>query len=328
MNILVTGSTGFIGANLTKKLVQKGYKTRVLVRENSKLDKISGLPVEIIYGDLTDLGSLMKALKDIDIVFNLAAGLPHHKLSEHEYKLVNVDGVKNLIEASIKNKIKRLIHISTVGIYGPTDIIGFNEKSKLNLTDPYTKTKAQGDNLIFDAVKKNKFPAIIIRPTIAYGPGDTRPGFSNLFPLINKGIFIPIGNCNNYFHTIYIENLINALLITINKKNIIGGDFIIGDDPCPKMIDVLKAIVKAEQVSLPNYFIPIPIAMFLAKIFEIGAKFGFFTPLNIQRVNFITQNRRYNIDKAKKMLGYIPQVGLDEGMRETFLWYKEHGYIR
>lgn len=328
MNILVTGATGFIGSNLVKRLITQKHKVKVLVRNNSNLNKIEKIKqVERVLGDLTDYNSLLKAMKGIDVVFNLAAALPYHKLSDDQYWSINADGVKNVVKACLKANVGRLVHVSTVGVYGQTSPEGVDESAQLVLTDAYSKSKAAGDKNIFDAIKKQNLQATIIRPTIAYGPGDTRPGFSNLFPLMKKGLFIPVGNGENYFHTTYIENLIDALLIASSHKKALGQDFIIGDDPCPKMKEIINTIAKVEGVNLPGFYIPTNMAEILAKLFEIGQMIGLPAPLTTQRVKFITQNRKYNINKAQNLLGYQPKIDLKEGVSQTYLWYKEHGYI-
>lgn len=327
MKVLVTGGTGFIGSNLVKRLDNRGYEIKVLIRDRSNLGKIADIGVEKIVGDLTDYDALARAVRGIDLVFNLAAGLPYHRLSDQEYRLTNVGGVKNIVDACLKRGVARLVHVSTVGVYGKTTQCGLDEKAPLVLLDAYSRTKALGDKYVFEAIKKHGLTATIIRPTIAYGPQDTRPGFSNLFALIKRKMFVPIGDGENYFHTIYVENLIDALLLAASSKNAVGEDFIVGDDPCPKMIEIIKTIAKAEQVKEPRFNIPTSVALGLAVIGDLVQKLGLPSPLNTQRVRFITQNRRYSIKKAKQLLGYKPKIGLEEGVRRTYLWYKKHGYI-
>lgn len=327
MKVLVTGGTGFIGSNLTRRLVDLGHEVNVLVRPGSNLGKIEGLDVEKTTGDLGDYQSLVKAVNGRDVVFNLAAGLPYHKLSAQEYELTNVIGVKNMVNACLEKKVSRLVHVSTVGVYGPTKARGANEKTPLNLTDAYCRTKAAGDKYIFGAIKTQKLRAVIVRPTIAYGPGDTRPGFLNLFALIKKRMFVPVGDGENYFHTIYIENLIDGLLLAAQQKNILGEDFIIGDNPCPKMKEVIQTIARVEEAPMPIFNIPTSIAFLAGQVGDIAGLANLPFPLNTQRVNFITQNRRYIIKKASKKLGYKPKIGLEEGIKRTYLWYQKHGFV-
>ncbi len=323
MKVFVTGATGFIGSNLVKRLLEEGYTVRVLVR---KKDARFPPSVERKVGDLTDLDSLREAVKGVGIVFNLAAGLPYHRLSREKYWQVNVTGVENIIQACIEAKVKRLIHISTVGIYGPSNGKIINENSPIHITDAYSETKTQGEKLIKAHVKD--LPFVIIKPTIGYGPGDTRPGFVNLFRLINKGMFIRVGSGENFFHTVYIDNLIDALILASKKKGVEGKDFIIGDNPCPTMNQIVNAISKIERVSLLPFKIPWWFGFISGKFCDVLERLKLPSPLTSQRFKFITQNRRYDISKAERLLRFKPKVSLEEGVEKTYKWYQLNGYLK
>lgn len=324
MKVLITGGTGFIGSNLTKRLLSQGWKVKVLVRKGHVTKKNNP---KVVVGDLTDLNSINEAVKDVEVVFNCAAALPYHKLPEREYWNANVLGVKNVVKACQKQGVDRLVHVSTVGVYGAATDGIIDERSPLVLGDVYSRTKAQGDKLVFSAIKSKKLQATIVRPTIGYGPGDLRPGFLNLFKLIKKRFFIPIGNGENYFHTIYVENLLDALILVAEKKESVGTDFIIGDEPCSTMGEILKELSKITNVELLPLKIPLFVAEAAGRVFDVTGKFGLPAPLNSQRVNFLTENRRYSIKKAKNMLGYKPEKSLPEALKETYSWYRENGYL-
>ena len=325
MRVLVTGATGFIGSNLVNRLIDQGYEVSVLVR--SKRNKILSHKVTQIRGDLTISSSLKKIAKNKDIIFHLAAGLPHHHLSDEQYWAVNVKGLVNLLENCVGENIKRFVHISTVGIYGPTSQKGVNESSKLKLTDTYSITKFKAEETARRFLKEKGLPITIIRPTIGYGPGDTRPGFISLFKLIKKKLFIPIGSGKNFFHTIYVDNLVDALILAATKKEAIGEDFIIGDEPCPTMGQIIREIALVQNTSIPPFYIPDNVARFLGKFFDLSGALGLPAPLNSRRVKFMIENKRFSIDKAKKILGYKPKVSLKEGIGRTYRWYRDNGYI-
>lgn len=326
-NILVTGASGFIGSNLTKKLISQNFRVKVLVRSKSKLikRKIKGR-IEVIEGDLTKKESLNSAVKGVDLIFNTAALLPYHNLTPKDYWRVNVLGVENLINACLNHRVNKLIHLSTIGVFGSTGDKVLDERAPLNLTDPYSITKAEGDKIVRSASKKG-LKTVIIRPTIAYGPGDIRPVILSLFSLIKKGLFIPIGKGENYFHTIYIDNLIDGLMLASKKDQGIGEDFIIGDEPCPRFKDLVNEISKVSHVKVRKLYIPKEIAYLLGKVGDLGGSIGMNLPLTTQRVKFVTENKKFKIDKAKKFLAYKPKVKLDEGVNITYSWYKENQYL-
>ena len=311
---------------MTRRLLEKKWDASVFIRSKSKflkLEKETGIK-KVTVGNIADIGSLKKATRGIDIVFNCAAALPYHNLSDRSYWEVNVKGVKNIMEACRWSKVKRVVHISTVGIYGPTLNKTANEKSEYKISDVYSKTKLEGEEIVWEYIKKG-LPAIIIKPTIAYGPGDTRPGFLNLFTLIKKNMFVSIGRGDNYFHTIYIENLVDALVLVATNDAAIGEDFIIGDYPCPTMKKIVKTIANVQDKKLYPFYIPTVIAYMVGVIFDFFERLGLPSPLNSRRVKFMTQNKRFSIKKAQKVLGYRPKIDLDEGIKRTFDWYKKEG---
>lgn len=323
MIAFVTGATGFIGSNLVEALKKDYWSIRILVK--GKVVRIKG--VEVIYGDITDRDIILHGVNGADIVFNLAAILPHQRKTKDEYFNVNVGGVKNIIEACLKYKVKNLVHVSTVGIYGSTGSEIVNERSPRKLSDYYSQSKAKAEDLISHYIKRHKLRATIIRPTIAFGPHDKRPGFSGLFKLVHKRMFIPVGDGKNYLHTIYVKNLVDALILAATQKSSLGEDFIIGDDFCPTIGEITNEIYRAEGLNPPKIYLPMFFARVIAKVFDITTKLGLPAPLNSKRLAFITENRRYDIDKAKKVLGFNSKVGLSEAIKQTHKWYSQNGYL-
>lgn len=322
MFALVTGGTGFIGSNLVKRLLRDGWRVRLLSRKVGRLKN-----VDWIIGDVTDKKVIEKAVSGVDIIFNLAGALPYHRTTDKIFWDTNVKGVENILKACLGKTVKRIVHVSTVGIYGSTGNNVFSEKSKMHLDSIYAKTKAKGEELVMDYFKKYKLPVVVIRPTIGYGYFDTRPGFLNLFRLLKKGWFIPLGNGENFFHTVYAGNLVDALLLAASKKEAVGEDFIIGDDPCPKMRDILKEMAKITGCTLPPFYLPLFIIKPLARLGDILQSVGLKVPIYSQRINFLTENRRYSIEKAKKILKFYPKVNLTDGVKMTYLWYRKKGLV-
>lgn len=326
MEVLVTGATGFVGGALVDRLLKQRWQVTAFVRRGSKIVSLKRKNVKLVFGDITDSTSVKKAVKGIDVVFNSAAALPHHKLADSSYWKVNVDGVKNVMEAAKTWGVKRVVHISTVGIFGATSRRGVGEKARPKLSDIYSITKLEGEKIAWKYVREG-LPVVIIRPTIAYGPGDTRPGFLDLFVLIKKGMFISIGKGNNFFHTIYLENLVDALMLAAVRKSAVGQDFIIGDEPCPTMGQIVETIAKVQGKKLPGFYLPKRLALMTGLVFDLAQKFGLPAPLNSRRVKFITEEKKFRIEKAKRVLGYRAKISLDDGIEKTYDWYRKNGYL-
>ena len=296
MNILVTGATGFIGGAVVKRLLKTKNDIFVFVRNSNKLTFLK--KVNICIGDLRDYASVKNALKNIDTVINCAGVLPHHKLKPEEYWQVNTVGVENLIKACIVNHIKRLIHVSTVGIY---------EKDKT----PYSLSKLEGEKRIRTSKFSSK--SLIIRPTIAYGPGDTRPVFLRLFKELLLGINILIGGGKNYFHTVYIDNLVDIIVKAVHNNQVLGKDFIVGDLVCPKMSEITEAISKSITKKVLTVSVNKNLAIMVARVF--GAE---------RIALFVSENRIYNTNNMKKFFKIKTDIEINEGIRRTYNWYNNN----
>lgn len=294
MKVLVTGSNGFIGRALSEQLKEKGFQVIKLTRKD---------------GDISD-PLIRKYFRGIDIVYNCAAALAHRKPSRSEYYKSNVCGVRNLLEICKDEDVKLFVHFSSVAVFNPVDM--------------YSKTKFEAERVVNEFRRKSQ-SAIIIRPTIAYGPGDTRPGFLDFFKLAKFGVLPVIGGGKNFFHTIYIGNLTRFAIELSMNKSAVNRNFVIGDDPCPRIVEVIDAIKNASGAT-KTIHIPLLLAKICSYLFIPLVLIGLRVPLSPKRVNFLTENKKFDLSEVKKFK-YNNLVGLKEGMRITNMWYKERGLI-
>src|SRR5437868_8520973 len=136
MNVLVTGGTGFVGSHLVRSLVKRGARVRCLVRRSSLLDNLKDLPIEILYGDLCDLGSLRDAMNDCQTVYHCAADYRLYAKDPRELYASNVEGTRNVMQAACDKNIGRVVYTSTVGALGlHDDGTPADEKTPVNIDD-------------------------------------------------------------------------------------------------------------------------------------------------------------------------------------------------
>lgn len=314
-NVLVTGASGFIGRNLVNALLEEKAIVYVLLRKKKEKNLFKNKKIKVCFADLTDAKSLNKIPSKIDIVFNLAGGLPYHNLNDDAYFKINSQGVKNLMSSLQKKKIKRIIHVSTVGVYGEP-ARNVTEKSKFNPQGPYAISKLEGEKKIKEYSKKG-IVYTIIRPTIAYGPYDNkRPVVLSLIKMLQKKMFVIPSDGRNKFHTVYVDNLIQGLILAATNKKAENEDFIIGDQEIPTFKELVNSIKLALNDNFPTLSIPKQVAYII-----LG-------PFIKEKLNFITQEKSYKIDKAKKYLGYNPKINIVEGIRLTVEWYRREKVIK
>lgn len=326
MNILVTGGTGFIGRNLLKRLTEEGHSCRCLVRNNSNIDSMKGFKnIELFYGDISRKDTLTDVCKGIDVVINSAGILGKWNSTIESLRPVNTCGIINLSDEIEKNGVEYVVHLSAGGVTGPVDNNPADETFVCHPKTPYEITKLEGEGNAIFMYKERKLPITVARPTFTYGVDD--PHKLPLFRSIRKGRFIFIGNGNSTNHPVYIDDLIEGIMLLLERRPV-GDIFIIGGPrPVTKMelVDTIgeELGVKTDFLHLPRWIAdPAALSMlYLAKII------GFNPLLTPSRVSMMADNWGYSIHKAKTELGYSPRIDLKEGIALTAESYRRRGWI-
>jgi nucleoside-diphosphate-sugar epimerase len=327
---LITGGTGLIGSFLldilAKKTDYENENCRVIVRNDENKTKIENQGFLTIKADLNDIKSLKVALKDVEVVFNLAA-VASDWVGWNELYKVNVEGMRNLLEAILQsNTDPFLAHTSSTGVYGhfiPSTPI--DENYKFNPTSIYQKSKYLQEKAIWDVQAKNGWDNFsIIRPPSIIGPRDKKtiiPIFKAVyeqkFPVLRKGL--------GYSTFIHPLDLCSALLLLYHKRNLSKGQvYNLKSFEC-RLIDFLNTIVDTiNPPRLPKYR-DYRLVYTAAILSEIYAKItGNFTTLNRYRVTKFALSRRYIDEKIKKQLGFTPQKSMRKTIIESYEWTVRH----
>jgi nucleoside-diphosphate-sugar epimerase len=337
MKILVTGGTGFIGSHLVGTLVRKGHDVRCLVRKTSSVENLQKLGVELVYGDITELDSLEKALSGIDVVCHLAGILGQWGVSHRVYWNINVKGTQNILQASLRQSVKRFIHCSSAGVVGPVRNPPANESYPYAPSNIYEQTKAESEKLVVEYLKKG-LAATILRPEFVYGPGDMH--LLPLFRTIQKRMFPIIGNGKSLLHPTYVDDVVQCFLLCLENEKAVGETYFVAGE-APVTVKELTSIIAEElKVQAPFLHIPRWLSYIGASLTELlssslprrSGKLNislsrFKKPLLTRsQVEFFTQHRAFDISKAKQELGYHP-IELRQGIRQTIHWYQRNGYL-
>ena len=240
MKVLVTGAAGFIGSHLCEALLKKGFKVNALVRYNSRqnkgwLENILNKNLKVIYGDITDFDSVLDAIKDCDYVFNLAASIsvPYSFKNPQTFIDTNILGALNVFRASAlnKNKIKKIIQISSSEVYGNNLVKDKNILTEETITvseSPYAATKIASDNLAISMHKATGLPIVVARPFNTFGPRQSLRAviptlITQFISLNNKNDTVKIGNLNTSRDFVYVKDTV-AGLISLLKKSCKSGE--------------------------------------------------------------------------------------------------------
>ncbi|MDC0859207.1 SDR family NAD(P)-dependent oxidoreductase [Candidatus Pelagibacter sp.] len=261
MKIFLTGSEGFIGSHLLQSLIQKGHKVKALVQYNSfgnvghlkYLDKKYEKKYIKLFGDIRDADFLEKNIQECDIVINLAAliAIPYSYESVESYIDTNIVGTFNVLKASLKNKVKHIIHTSTSEVYGSAVKIPIDENHRLLGQSPYAATKIAADQLSLSFFHSFKAPVTILRPFNTFGPRQSLRAVipSIIVQCLSKKQNIYLGDISTSRDFNYVENITNAYLKTIGNKKTIGEVINIGSNYEIKIGELFRLIKKMTKSS-------------------------------------------------------------------------------
>lgn len=230
MKIFITGATGFIGSHLVQRLLQSKHELNCLVRKNNlAANELKKLGVNIHFGDVTNKPSILPGMKGCDSVINIAGLYSFWEPDEKNYSAVNIDGTRNVMECAVEANIKKVVHISTAGVYGKPEDDPFNEKSSFGMVQisEYFRTKYEGERIAWDLFRTKALPLVVIYPVCVVGPGDTKASGRYIHDLINRKmpatIFI-----NEVFSFVYVKDVAQAIVNALEKENNIGEKYLIG----------------------------------------------------------------------------------------------------
>lgn len=223
--ILVTGGTGFIGGRLVEKLVQEYQaKVRVLVRNFSTAPRIARLSIEITHGDVTDIGAVRHAAADCDIIFHCAYVKP---IKMKKLDKIDAAGTEIVARVALEMKVARFIYISTISVYGESRDGYLDETSlKPRSGDLYSVSKLAEERVVYNYFKKYGLPAVIIQPTMVYGPfGKTW----TILPLSNlkQGVVVLVDGGLGLCNAVYVDDVVEAMILAATKEEAIGEAFLV-----------------------------------------------------------------------------------------------------
>lgn len=330
MVFLVTGGTGLVGSFLVEMLANDtnydNRECRIIVRTPESKETVKNQGLIPIKADLNDPISLRSALKDVDVIYNLAA-LATDWAGKKELFKVNVEGMKNLLEACLKTKTDPfLIHTSSTGVYGhyiPENPI--DENYRFDPTSIYQKSKYYQEKAIWDIHTEEGWKNFsIIRPPSVIGPRDTKT-ILGIFKAVYERKFPILHDGKGYLTFIHPRDLCSALLLLYEKRSRAKTQaYNLKSFEC-QLIDFLNYIVKTINPPTPPKNMNYHLLYTIAVLSEVYAKLtGKNTTLNRYRVTKFAFSRRYNDQKIRKELGFKPQKTMEETVDESYHWLTQH----
>jgi nucleoside-diphosphate-sugar epimerase len=325
MRILVTGATGFLAGNLIPALQQRGHTIRGLVVPSGDATWLEERGVRVYRGDVREPSSLTAAMRDVDAVFHLAAAIGTRRPMK-DYYAINVTGTKNVCRAALRAGVTRLVHVSTTSVYKHGLSEPVSEDSPLRpLPDPYPLTKAAGDKLVQRMILEQQLPACIVRTSTIFGPGD-HLNFGRIADRLLARKAIIIGAGRNAVPFVYVSDVVQGLMLALERRRAEGQVYNIDVDQCPTQEELLREIAEQVGAKPPRLHVPYSLLYSAAYVAEGIAAFTHTSQALVSRfgIALYGADNHYAIDKARKELGYEPKVSLREGIRLAAAWYREN----
>ncbi len=327
MKTLVTGGTGFVGANVVRALLRRGTEVRALVRSGSDVRHLADLDIELKQGDLRDRQSLEAALKGCGTVYHVAAVYSLWASHRQEIYASNVTGTVNLLEAAGAVGIEKIVHTSSVATIGlPEDGSPGTEAVPLRpeeMISDYKRSKYLAEQEVLKYAQRG-LPAVIVNPSFPVGPWDVKPTPSGQLIVNFLRGKIP-AYVNTGLNLVDVEDVANGHLLAAEKGRL-GERYILGHANVT-LLELFQLLEQVSGVKAPRLRIPYSVAYLSACVSELVARTITHKPpfATLAGVKLSRKRMFFDSSKAVRELGF-PQTPVVEACRKAVRWFRDHGY--
>ncbi|MCB8943924.1 MAG: NAD(P)-dependent oxidoreductase [Ardenticatenaceae bacterium] len=319
--VVVTGATGFIGGRLAQRLAaEEGARVTGTGRDLSKVPFVKDAGVTLKAVDLLDEAQVRELLVGQEVLFHVAGWVG--KGSYEDAYRVNVTATENVLRQAAAAGVQRIVHLSTVGAYGPPhrDMMDETHPIDTEQEDVYGRSKAHGEVVVRKLIDELGLKVAIIRPAMVYGPR-AYSWTLGLYRMVKKGVPVLFGKADGHSHPVYIDNLVDGIMLTAVHPQAIGEAFNFCDRPV--QWDTWWGYY-GQMAGRKLRRVP----MWIAKIGAVlSDTFKLKLPLSRVRLTYYRRKLVFPIEKARRLLGYEPRISLDEGMKRSEAWLREEGHL-
>ena len=329
MKILVTGASGFIGSFIVEEALKRGFETWAVVRKSSSKEWLQDERIRFIELNLSSKEQLVEQLRGHDFDYVVHAAGVTKCLNKEDFHRINTEGTRNLVEAilELQMPLKRFVYLSSLSIFGAIrEQQPYEEIRETDTPQPnteYGKSKLEAEKFLATTT----LPYIILRPTGVYGPRE-KDYFIMAKSIKNHSDFA-VGYKRQDITFVYVKDVVQAIFLALEKGEN-GRKYFLSDGEVYQSTTFSDLI--HEELGRPWWIratVPVWVLRVVTFFGEyVGRMTGKVTALNNDKFNILKQrNWRCDIQPAIDELGYQPKVKLEEGVKETIKWYKEHGWL-
>jgi dihydroflavonol-4-reductase len=332
MKLLVTGGTGFIGSHLAEEGRRRGAEVVVLgltdrPEEKANAEILSRAGAEVLSGSITDADLCRRASRGATHIFHLAVAMREGGKSDEFFESINLDGTRHLLQAATMERVQRFVYCSTIGIYGHRAPGITTEDSALSPGNIYERTKVAAERLVRDFAENCGLPAVVLRPADVYGPRDQR--LLKMFKGVSRGRFPLFGAGRGRRHMVYVDDVVSAFFRASERDEALGQGLIIAGPRACTLRELLDEVTAATGSKRYGIRLPLTPMLGLAAVVEdVCAALAIDPPIYRRRMDFFHSDSEFDTSRARRVLGWEPQIDLREGIRRTFEDYQRSGEMK
>lgn len=309
--VLVTGAGGFIGSHLAERLCVEGARVRALVHYNALGSRgwLDHSPLsdalEIIAGDIADADSVRQAVKGVDIVLHLAAliAIPYSYVAPASYVRTNINGTLNVLQAARESGVERLVHTSTSEVYGTALQVPISEDHPLQGQSPYSASKIGADKIAEAYFCSFEIPVTTVRPFNTFGPRQSaRAVIPTIITQCLSGKKVKLGSLSPTRDMNFVGNTVTGFMCAATAPEAVGRTINLGSGREISINDLAQLIAGLTGAEI-----------------ELESDDSRIRPEKSEVERLLADNRL-----AKDLLGWTPEVSLEEGLQTTIDWLREN----
>ena len=327
MKVLVTGASGFLGGRIISRLLKDGHEVVGLVRATSNREGLLK-NIEVKEADLFNIPSLEDAVQGVNAVIHFAAYFDFYPSDEELMFKVNVEGTTNLMNACVGTEVERFIYCSTAETMGGIRFPPGTEDTELRPDFSYGESKILAERAIREITNETGLAHIILRPTGVMGEGDFYVMYEVAQELNNGKVFVLPHNLSAQFMYTYVDDVVTGFVAALTPMVALNNTIILCPDEPMSWDEFVEVMTERLGVKPPRLRVPsilVKFVMALLSPFKNRKKMTFFW--HMKAVDMMHANRVYSNDKAKRLLGWTPQVTMVEGFQRAIDWYFENGHL-
>lgn len=321
MKIFVMGGTGFIGRRFIRRLSQTDHDALCLVRETSDVHELQRAGIGIVRGDVTDRNSLLAGMDGCDWAVNLANLYEFWVPDRRAYHDVNVTGTRNVMEVAIETGISKIVHVSTVAVYGDAGW-PVTEASEMGprCFSEYARTKREGDLVVWDLYRQGRLPVVVVYPGAVVGPDDPKAAGRYMRNLLQGKMPAQVLT-RSVFPFVHVTDVAEVIIRALETDGNIGEKYLVVSESIT-FGEINNMLSEISGKKLPRMKMPDALTMMMARVLTWLADLTGKPPaldMSIDQMRLMKEGLRVDGSKAERALGltYTPiRSALEEIVRE------------